>query len=81
MKLIPVLYNSQILPGTFEYTLSEVTDIIDMSLFDNRYHNNATGATTYDPKILLKIALFAYSKGVVYSRQIAQLCSENVVSV
>lgn len=78
-KLIPVSYDRQILPGTFEYTLSEVIDSIDLSLFDNRYRNDITGATAYDPRILLKIVLFAYSKGVIYSRRIAQLCCENVV--
>ena len=78
-KLIPVSYDLQILPGTFEYTLSEVIDSIDLTLFDNRYHNDATGASAYDPRILLKIVLFAYSKGVIYSRRIAQLCHDNVI--
>ena len=78
-KLVAVSYDRQILPGTFEYTLSEVIDSIDLSIFDNRYHNDTTGATAYDPRILLKIVLFAYSKGVIYSRRISQLCCENVV--
>ena len=78
-KFVPISYDRQILPGTFEHTLSEVIDSIDLSLFDNRYHNDATGASAYDPRILLKIVLFAYSKGVIYSRRIARLCCENVV--
>jgi hypothetical protein len=73
-ELVAVSYDRQILPGTFEFTLSEVIDTIDLSLFDNRYNNDETGATAYDPGILLKIVLFAYSKGVIYSRRIAQLC-------
>ncbi|MBD3343983.1 MAG: hypothetical protein GF401_02855 [Chitinivibrionales bacterium] len=48
-----------------------------MSIFDDRYRNDETGAPAYDPRILLKIILFAYFKGVIYSRRIAQLCSEN----
>jgi len=78
-KLIPVSYDRQILPGTFEYTLNEVVDSLDLSLFSDRYHNDETGAPAYDPRILLKIVLYAYSKGVLYSRKIAQLCSENIV--
>ena len=78
-KLIPVSYHNQILPGTFENTLSEVIDSIDMSLFENRYRNDATGAKAYDPRILLEIVLYAYSKGIIYSRRIAQLCCDNVV--
>jgi transposase len=77
--LVPVSFDRQILPETFEYTLSEVIDSLDMSLFESRYRNDETGAPAYDPRILLKITLYAYSKGVVFSRRIARLCEENVV--
>jgi glutaconyl-CoA decarboxylase len=36
-------------------------------------------APAYDPKILLKIILFAYSRGVVSSRKIERACRENVI--
>jgi transposase len=77
--LVPVSFDRQILPETFEYTLNEVIDSLDMSLFESRFCNDETGAPAYDPRILLKIVLYAYSKGVVYSRRIARLCEENVV--
>ena len=48
-------------------------------MFETRYHNDATGAPAYDPAILLKIILFAYSKGIIHSRKIEALCRENVV--
>lgn len=79
MKLIPVSYDHQILPGTFEHTLSEVIDSMDMSIFESRYCNDETGAPAYDPRILLKVILYAYSKGIIFSRRIAQCCCENVV--
>src|SRR3989344_1867288 len=79
-KLLPVRYSEQILPGTFEYTLGYVIDHeIDLSVFDARYRNDEGGAPAYDPRILLKIILFAYSRGVVSSRRIESLCRENVV--
>jgi transposase len=79
-KLLPINYERQILPGTFEHTLSYLIDNkIDLSVFDDRYKNDETGAPAYDPAILLKIVLFAYSKGVIHSRQIAALCREHVV--
>jgi transposase len=79
-KMLPVSYERQILPGTFEYTLSELIDReIDMTVFDSRYHNEATGAPAYNPAILLKIVLFAYSKGITSSRQIEKRCRENVL--
>ena len=36
-KLIPVSYDLQILPGTFEHTLSEVIDTLYMGIFEGRY--------------------------------------------
>lgn len=78
-KLLPVRYSEQILPGTFEFALNDVIDRIDLSIFDARYRNDDTGAPAYDPRILLKIILFAYSRGVVSSRKIEGLCRENIV--
>jgi transposase len=36
---------------------------MDLSIFKNRYRNDATGARAYDPAILLKVILYAYSRG------------------
>jgi transposase len=80
MKLVAVSFAQQILPGTFEYTLNQMIDEhIDLSVFEAQYCNDETGAPAYDPAILLKIILYAYSKGVTSSREIAQLCRDNVV--
>jgi transposase len=80
MKMLPVSFDRQILPGTFEHTLNELIDReVDLKVFDDRYNNDAGGAPAYDPAVLLKIILFAYSKGITSSRRIEQLCCENVV--
>jgi transposase len=77
---IPVHFAHQIQPGTFEYTLSRLLDSeLDLSLFNSRFHNDENGARAYDPKLLLKIVLFAYSRGITSSRKIARACEENVV--
>ena len=61
-KLIPISFHHQILPGTFEYTLNYLIDNeVDLSLFEQRYRNDETGAPAYDPAVLLKIILYAYS--------------------
>jgi transposase len=78
-KLLPIRYSEQILPGTFEFTLSHVIDEIDLGVFDARYRNDEGGAPAYDPRLLLKIILFAYSRGVMSSRRIEGLCRENVI--
>ena len=79
-KFIPVYFNKQILPGTFEHTLHYLIDNeLDLSIFDLRYQNDKTGAPAYDPAILLKIILYAYSKGITSSRKIARCCEENII--
>jgi transposase len=79
-KFIPVSFDKQILPGTFEHTLNHLIDNeLDLSVFDNRYSNDATGAPAYDPAILLKIILYAYSRGITSSRKIEQCCKENII--
>jgi transposase len=79
-KMLPVSYERQILPGTFEHTLSELVDHeIDLKVFESGYRNDDTGAPAYDPAILLKVILFGYSKGITSSREIARLCRENVL--
>ena len=78
---VPVHFAHQIQPGTFEFTLSHLVDNnkLNLSIFDSRFKNDETGAPAYDPKIMLKIVLFAYSRGIIFSRKIARACEENVV--
>ena len=79
-KMIPLRFSDQIQPGTFEYTLNHVVDNdLDLSVFESRYRNDYNGAPAYDPAILLKVVLFAYSRGIISSRKIAQACRENVL--
>lgn len=79
-KMIPISFREQIVPGTFEHTLSHLIDHeLDLSVFDARYCNDDTGRSAYDPALLLKIVLYAYSRGITSSRQIERCCRENVI--
>lgn len=79
-KLLPVSFSRQVLPGSFEHTLSYVIDHeLDLSVFEARYQNDETGAPAYDPAILLKIVLYAYSRGITSSREIERCCRENIL--
>lgn len=61
-KMIPLNVADQIQPGAFEYTLNHVVDDDPgLSPFETRYRKDSDGAPAYDPAILLKTALFAYS--------------------
>lgn len=80
LQLIPVSFKHQILPGSFEYTLSYLIDHeLDTSIFHTRFKNDDNGRPAYDPALLLKIVLLAYSKGITSSRKIEQLCRENII--
>jgi transposase len=79
-RLIPVSYSDQILPGSFEHALNEIVEQhLDLSVFEPRYNNDDTGRLAYDPKVLLKIVLYGYYKGIVSSRKLAEACCRNVV--
>lgn len=79
MKMIPVSFDRQILPGSFEYSPSYLVDHeLDMAAFDRQYCNDDNGRPAYDPRLLLKISILAYSKGITSSRQMERLCRENI---
>ncbi len=76
---VPICFDKQILPGTFEYALHHLFEhSVDLSAFDAQYDNDALGARAYHPKVLLKIVLFAYARGLIGSRRIEQACKQNV---
>jgi transposase len=82
MVMLPISLPNQLVPGTLEHTISELVDKhMDLSVFDARYNNDETGATAIHPKILLKIILVAYSKGMLSSRQIERACQENIIFI
>ena len=77
--LIPVSLQDQLMPGTLEFAIHTlVENRLNMSVFDAKYQNDETGRKAYDPKILLKVVLLAYSRGLISSRQIERACGENV---
>ena len=69
--LIPVSLEEQLMPGTLEFAIHTLVETrIETSVFDARYSNDETGRLAYDPKILLKVVLLGYSRGLISSWQI-----------
>ena len=78
-KFVPLVFAEQIEPGSFEYALDRLVDEeLDFAPLDARYRNDVTGASAYDPRVMLKIVLLGYARGLVSSRAIAQACDRNV---
>jgi transposase len=81
-KFLPVDLAQQLLPGTFEHAVDHLLEhVLDLSHFDVRFRNDATGAPAYPPKVLLKVVLAAYAHGVVGSRGIERLCRDHVTFI
>ena len=79
-KMISISYDKQIVEGTFEYVLIDLIDNhLNLDIFHKKIKNDTTGAPAFKPAILLKIVLYAYSRGITSSRAIAQACNENVI--
>ena len=78
--MIVLNYEDQLQPGTFEYAVHYLIEHkLDLSIFYPRYQNDDNGRPAYDPAILLKIILFAYSKGIKSSREIQWCCEHNIL--
>ena len=77
--LIPVSLEEQLMPSTLEFAIHTLVEgRMDMSVFDAKYQNDDTGRRAYDPRLLLKVVLLSYSRGLISSRQIERACCENV---
>lgn len=79
MRMLPIDLGKQIEPGTLEYTINElIEERVYYDLFEDKYKNEETGRKAYDPKMLLKVILLAYSRGILSSRRIEAACQENI---
>jgi len=78
--MIAINFENQLQLGTFEYAVHYLVDHkLDLSSFDATFHNDDCGRPAYDPAILLKIILFAYSRGITSSREIDWCCRNNII--
>ena len=58
-RFLAVDLAQQLLPGTFEHAVHHLLEHeIDVSAFDARFRNDATGATAYPPRMLLQVVLW-----------------------
>ena len=82
LVMLPISLQDQLVPDTLEHTISLLVEKhVDLSVFDARYNNDETGANAIHPKILLKVILLAYARGMISSRQIERACQENIIFI
>ena len=69
--LVSVDLEKQVPPGSLEFAIHYLVDNeIDLSGLDYRYKNDDEGRPAFDPRILLKVVLLAYARGLLGSRQL-----------
>ena len=78
--MVVINFEQQIQPNTFEFALHHlISHRLDLSIFNSAFKNDHNGRPAYDPVIMLKIILFAYSKGITSSREIQWNCETNII--
>ena len=75
---LTVNLSEQLLQGSFEWSLNYLIDRMDLSLYEQNYHNDETGAPAYQPKALLKTIMYCYSNGIISSRRIERAAKTNI---
>jgi len=79
-SMVVINYEDQLQAGTFEHAIHYLIEHkLDLSVFYPKYKNDENGRPAYDPAVLLKIILFAYSKGITSSCEIQWCCETNII--
>ena len=62
---------AELLPGTLGFaTHTLVGTRLNTSAFEQKYRGDEMGRRAYDPKILLKMVLLGYARGLISSRKL-----------
>jgi transposase len=77
--ILPVSIDNQISQYTLEFVIHHLIEDLDLSYFNTRYNNDTIGRKAINPKVLLKIILLGYSRGLTSSREIEKACRQNAV--
>jgi transposase len=64
--------------GHLAYFIADVVDTLDVNCFYAPYEGDGRRNSPYDPRMLLKVLVYAYASGVFSSRKIARKLGEDV---
>lgn len=78
-RLVPITLSEHIYEGSLEQAIHLTVEGLDLSGMENLYNNDDTGRPAINPKVLLKVILLAYARGMTGSRVIERACRENVL--
>jgi transposase len=76
--LLPPSLRDWLPEGHLAYFLSDSVDLLDLSAFYAPYEEDGRRNQPFDPRMMLKVLLYAYSTGTFSSRKIARKLEEDV---
>lgn len=76
--LLPPSLNEWLPEGHLAYFISDVVDQLDLDPFYAPYKGDGRRKSPFDPRMMLKVLIYAYASGVFSSRKIARKLEEDV---
>lgn len=76
--LLPPSLNEWLPEGHLAYFISDVVEELDLSAFYARYAGDGRRKSPYEPRMMLKVLIYAYATGTFSSRKIARKLEEDV---
>lgn len=76
LKLMPQSYAEKIPSGHLVRLVNEAIEALDLEILLAQYEGG--GTSSYHPKMLLKVLVYAYCKKIYTSRRIAEALEENI---
>lgn len=78
--MVAVSLADQLQAGTLEHTIHYVVEKrLDLSAFEAERRNDEAGRPGYDPRVLLKVVLLGYARGLLSSRKLEAACRDQIV--
>ena len=76
MSLMPQSYEEKIPAGHLVRLVNEAIEALDLEILFSQYEGG--GTSSYHPKMMLKVLVYAYCKKIYTSRKIAEALEENL---
>jgi len=76
--LLPPSLRDWLAKDHLAFFISDTIDAMDLSAFDARYGTEGPGKQAFDPRMMMKVLVYAYATGTFSSRKIAAKLQEDV---
>ena len=78
MLLLPPDLREWVSEGHLAHYVSDLVDAVELSAFYGRYRGDGRRNSPYDPRMMVKVLIYAYATGTFSSRKMARKLEEDV---